>query len=452
MSKNLLLKNARIINEGKDFTGHIYIIQPYIEHIFHENEVIPESITNSSEIVDVKGRIVIPGVIDDQVHFREPGLTHKGDIFSESLAAVAGGITSFMEMPNTNPQTVSQKALEEKFKIGADKSIGNYSFYIGGTNDNVEELKATDIRNVCGIKVFMGSSTGNMLVDNPESLVKIFSSINNIPIAVHCEEESIIQANTKSAIEKFGENIPIEYHPVIRNAEACYTSSRKAVELAKKYNTRLHILHLSTAKEMTLLDNSPLNESKRITAEVCVHHLWFTKDDYKTKGSFIKWNPAIKELSDRDELWDALLNNKIDVIATDHAPHTFEEKQNIYTKCPSGGPLVQHSLPLMIENCKNGKITLTSVVEKMCHNPAICFNVKKRGFIKQGYFADMVVIDLNKKWIVERSNILYKCGWSPFEGQEFSSSVDYTIINGRIVYNNGIINDSLRGMSLEFNR
>ncbi|MBS4014293.1 MAG: dihydroorotase [Bacteroidetes bacterium] len=452
MSKHLLLRNARIINEGSDFKGHIYIIQPYIEYIFNESEQIPESILNLCEIIDVNDRIVIPGVIDDQVHFREPGLTHKGDIFSESAAAAAGGITSFMEMPNTNPQTTSQKALEEKFKIGSDKSFCNYSFYIGATNNNLEELKATDIKNVCGIKIFMGSSTGNMLVDNSDSLVKIFSSITNFPITVHCEEESIIQANTKAAIEKFGENIPIEYHPIIRNSEACFTSSKKAVELAKKYDTRLHILHLSTAKEMSLLDNSPLSENKRITAEVCVHHLWFSSDDYKTKGSLIKWNPAIKGISDREELWTALLSNKIDVIATDHAPHTFEEKQNIYTKCPSGGPLVQHSLPLMLENYKNGKISLTKVVEKMCHNPAICFNVKNRGFIKKGYFADLVIVDLSKQWIVDKKNILYKCGWSPFENQLFSSTVDYTIINGRIVYSNGILNDNYRGMALQFNR
>ncbi|MFO8066298.1 MAG: dihydroorotase [Bacteroidales bacterium] len=452
MSKSLLLKNARIINEGNDFIGHILIEKPYIKKIYKPGDQIPESILNTSESLDLSGKLVIPGVIDDQVHFREPGLTHKGNIRTESRAAIAGGITTFMEMPNTNPKTTTQQQLEAKFKIASDNSPANYSFYIGATNDNIDELKATDINNVCGIKVFMGSSTGNMLVDNPDSLKKIFSMNSYIPIAVHCEDEDIIRKNTEDAINKYGENIPMSMHPLIRDHESCFASSKKAVELAKKLETRLHILHLSTAIETELFDNTiPLNE-KRITAEVCVHHLWFTDEDYKSKGSLIKWNPAIKKITDKIILWEALIDNRLDIIATDHAPHTLEEKQNKYLKCPSGGPMVQHSLQLMLENYHLGKISLEKIVEKMCHNPAICFNINKRGFIRENYFADLVVIDLEKEYMVEKNNILYKCEWSPLEGLLFKSAISYTFVNGNIVFDNGNIYDNQTGMAIEFNR
>ncbi|MFW5792794.1 MAG: dihydroorotase [Bacteroidota bacterium] len=450
MSKSLLLKNARIINEGKDFIGHILINKPYIEKIFSLDEGIPESILLNIESIDLSGKIIFPGIIDDQVHFREPGNTHKGNIYSESRAAVAGGITAFMEMPNTNPQTTTQRNLEEKFKIASENSPANYSFYIGATNDNIDELRATDINNVCGIKVFMGSSTGNMLVDNPESLERIFSLDNNLVVALHCEDENIIRQNTENAIKQYGENIPINLHPIIRNHEACFSSSQKAVKLAKKHNTRLHILHLSTAIETDLFDNSIKLANKRITAEVCVHHLWFTKEDYKTKGSLIKWNPAIKNKEDRNALWEALLNDKLDIIATDHAPHTYDEKQNIYTKCPSGAPMVQHSLALMLENYHHGRISLEKIAEKMCHNPAICFKIKKRGFIRENYFADFAVVDIEKNFEVSKSNIFYKCGWSPLEGMTLKSSVIYTFVNGNIAYNNGSIIEGQSGMALEF--
>ena len=452
MPNYTLLKNARIVNEGKDFYGHILIHKEFIEKIFHKDETIPESLAENANTIDLEGNLLMPGVIDDQVHFREPGLTHKGDIHTESLAAAAGGITSFMEMPNTNPQTITQKLLEEKFKTGAEKSITNYSFYIGGTNDNVEELKATDIANVCGVKVFMGSSTGNMLVDNPESLKKIFSALHYIPVAVHCEEESIINKNTELAKSKYGDDIPIEMHPVIRSHDACITSSQKATELAKRHDTRLHLLHLSTAQEMQLLDTAPLTDQKRITAEVCAHHLWFTSDDYKEKQSLIKWNPAVKNIADRDALWEALTDNRLDVIATDHAPHTFEEKQNKYLACPSGAPMVQHSLVLMLESYKAGNISLHALVKKMCHNPAICFNVVKRGFIREGYYADLVVVDMKSEWTVSKENILYKCGWSPLEGQLFTSRIMHTFVNGKQVFYKGKFDLSHRGMALKFNR
>ncbi len=450
MSRFVLLKNAQIINEGKIFYGHILINKPFIENIFTIN--LPESIPSDAEVIDCSGKYILPGIIDDQVHFREPGLTQKGDIHTESQAAVAGGITSFMEMPNTIPQTTTQKLLEEKFRIGADKSVANYSFYIGATNNNIKELIATDTASVCGVKVFMGSSTGNMLVDNINSLEKIFSQLYNLPVAVHCEEESIIKENTNKAIEKYGNNIPFSMHCEIRSHKACFASSSKAIELAKKFDTRLHLLHLSTEAETKLLSDKTLSETKRITSEVCVHHLWFTDKDYDKKAGLIKWNPAIKNQSDKDALWEALISDKIDIIATDHAPHTINEKDNPYLNCPSGAPMVQHSLQLMIENYKSGRISLEKVVEKMCHNPAICFNIKKRGYIKKGYYADIVVIDMSKGIKVNKENILYKCGWSPLENTSFSSSVIYTFVNGNKVYDNGVINNEYKGMPLEFDR
>jgi dihydroorotase len=390
-------------------------------------------------------------MIDDQVHFREPGLTHKATIKTESRAAVAGGITSFMEMPNTNPQTTTQEKLESKFDIAAKDSIANYSFMFGGTNDNLDELLKTDGKNVAGIKLFLGSSTGNMLVDNPETLEKIFSA-TSLPISVHCEDEATIQRNTKKAVEEFGTEIPIEQHPKIRSAEACYISSSKAIELAKKTGARLHIFHLSTAKEVALLDNSLPLKDKKITAEVCVHHLWFSDKDYAEKGTLIKWNPAVKTQEDQDALWQALNDNRIDVLATDHAPHTSEEKNNDYLNAPSGGPLVQHALVALLEASKAGKISIEKLVEKSAHNPAILFEIEKRGFLREGYFADLVLVDPNKSWTVKKDNILYQCGWSPFEGTTFSHSIDTTFVNGKKVYEKGRVIESDSAMRLSFNR
>ncbi len=390
-------------------------------------------------------------MIDDQVHFREPGLTHKANIGTESKAAVAGGITSFIEMPNTIPQATTQDLLEDKFEIASKTSYANYSFMFGGTNDNLEELLKTDPKNVAGVKLFLGSSTGNMLVDNEEVLEKIFSS-TKLPISVHCEDEETIRKNTQEFIDKYGEDIPIKNHPIIRSEEACYLSSSKAIELAKKTGARLHVFHLSTAKEMELFRNDiPLKE-KQITAEVCVHHLWFSDKDYDEKGTLIKWNPAVKTENDRDALWEALLDDRIDVIATDHAPHTFEEKNNKYTKAPSGGPLVQHAVIAILEKVKEGVIPIEKAVEKMSHNPAILFNIEKRGYIKEGYYADIVLIDPNQNWMVEKNNLLYKCGWSPFEGQKFSTKITHTFVNGNLIYNDGIFNDQVKGKRLVFER
>jgi dihydroorotase len=384
------------------------------------------------------------------VHFREPGLTHKGNIHSESRAAVAGGITSFMEMPNTVPNALTQELLEGKYQIAARTSLANFSFFMGVSNNNADEVLKTNPQNVCGIKIFLGSSTGNMLVDRRETLEKIFSE-TNLLIAVHCEDEQIIRENLQKAEAIYGANIPIEQHPIIRNAEACYKSSSMAVELAKKYNTRLHILHISTAIETNLFESKPLEE-KRITAEACIHHLWFSDQDYKERGNFIKWNPAVKSQSDREAIWKALLDNRIDVIATDHAPHTLAEKNNSYTNCPSGGPLVQHALVAMLEFYHQQKITLPFLVEKMCHAPAKLFEIEKRGFIKPGYYADLVLVDLNDPWMVEKSNILAHCAWSPFEGTTFQSKVKQTFINGNTAYLNGKIDEEVRGMRLRFNR
>ncbi len=430
-AKTILIKNAKIINEGKVKEGDILIEGEYIK------EVADSISAKSSDVVviDVEGNYVLPGVIDDQVHFREPGLTHKADIGTESKAAIAGGITSFIEMPNTVPQTTTIEKLEEKFEIASKTSYANYSFMFGGTNDNLEEILKVDEKNVAALKLFLGSSTGNMLVDNPEVLEKIFSS-TNLLIAVHCEDEATIRANMEEFTSKYGEDIPIDNHPIIRSEEACYLSSSKAIELAKKTGARLHVFHLSTAKETKLFSNKIPLKDKKITAEVCIHHLWFSDEDYSKKGTLIKWNPAVKTAHDRDELWKALLDNRIDVVATDHAPHTLEEKKNVYTKAPSGGPLVQHALVAMMESYHRGRISLEKMVEKMCHNPAILFQIEKRGFIREGYFADLVVVDANSPWTVNKDNILYKCGWSPFEGTTFKSRVTHTFLNGTLVYNN----------------
>ncbi len=439
----ILIKNAEIVNEGKIVESDILI----------ENDLISKIQSNISEeadqVIDASGKYILPGVIDDQVHFREPGLTWKGDIETESRSAIAGGITSFIEQPNTIPNAVTQELLADKYEIASKKSFANYGFMMGGTNDNLEEVLKTNPRNVPGIKLFLGSSTGNMLVDNPETLENIFSKTKML-IAVHCEDEATIRANTQKYLDEYGEDIPVKFHHLIRSEEACYKSSSKAVELAKKTGARLHVFHLSTAIETELFRNDIPLKDKKITAEVCVHHLTFTNEDYKTKGGLIKWNPAVKTQKDKDGLWEALLDDRIDVIATDHAPHTWEEKQNVYTKCPSGAPLVQHSLVVMLENYKNGKISLEKIVEKMAHNPAILFRIEKRGFIREGYKADLVLVDLNQNWTVEKENILYKCDWSPLEGNEFHSKVTHTFVNGNLVYENGKINEEKCGERLLF--
>ncbi len=445
----ILIANATVVNENVKEVKHILIKDGKIEKIYSKDTDI-QSI-NYDKLIEAKGKYLLPGVIDDQVHFREPGLTHKAEIYTESKAAVAGGVTSFMEMPNTNPQTVTQKLLQEKFDMAATKSLANYSFYMGATNDNIQEVLKTDPKNVCGIKVFMGSSTGNMLVDNKETLTEIFSKAPTL-VAVHCEDEATIRKNTEIYRQKYGENVPISCHHEIRSDEACYKSSSMAVELAKKYGTRLHILHLSSAKELDLFENESNLDKKMITAEVCVHHLWFDSNDYDKYGTRIKWNPAVKTSKDKDELFKALLDNKLDVIATDHAPHTVEEKSNTYFKAPSGGPLVQHSLQAMLEFHKQGKISLEKIVEKMCHAPAQLFKIDKRAYIKEGYWADLVLVDLNAEQKVDKSNIHYKCGWSPFEGMVFHSKILYTFVNGNIVYDNGKFNEDIKGKALKFNR
>lgn len=452
------ITNVNVVNEGRIFKGEVIISEGVISRILHEHEHFrPYDSEDEFIRIDAEGKYLLPGVIDDQVHFREPGLTHKGDIHSESRAAVAGGVTSFMDMPNVLPQTLTQKLLEERYKIAAKKSMANYSFYMGTSNDNAEEVIRTDPRSVCGIKIFMGASTGNMLVDDPVTLSTIFQKAKTL-IAVHCEDEPTITNNLAAFKEKYGEDIPIDAHPLIRSHESCYRSSSFAVQLAQQFNTRLHVLHLSTADEMALFDPEIPLEEKRITAEVCVHHLWFSDEDYTRLGTNIKWNPAIKTLSDREALWQALLENRIDVVATDHAPHTKEEKNNKYLKAPSGGPLVQHSLTAMLEAYRNGRISLERVVEKMCHAPAICFSIDKRGFIRENYWADLVLVDLDSPWTVEPSNLLYKCGWSPFEGTEFHARVTHTFINGALVYEaypnvlKDSFNEQFRGMRLSFNR
>ena len=440
-----LIKNANIINENKQQVADILI----------EDEIIlkiDSSISDATAtIIDASGKYVFPGVIDDQVHFREPGLTHKGNIASESRAAVAGGITTYMEQPNTNPQTTTIAKLEEKFALAANSSFANYSFLFGGTNDNLEELKKLD-RNACsGVKLFLGSSTGNMLVDNEEIIEKIFRNTEMV-ISAHCEDETTIKNNLAAYKELYGDEIPMKYHPLIRSAEACYLSSSKAIDLAKKTGARFHVFHLSTGIETALFRNDIPLKNKKITAEVCLHHLWFSDEDYANKGSLIKWNPAVKTAEDRVKLWEAFLDDRIDVLATDHAPHTLEEKDNNYVNAPSGGPLVQHALPAMLEKYHEGIISLEKIVEKMCHNPAILFEIKKRGYIREGYFADLVIADLDNKWIVTKENIAYKCQWSPFEGNTFRSKISHTFVNGHLAYENGKFSEKRNAKRLTFNR
>lgn len=444
MSK-LIIKNATIVNEGKQFNGDILI----------ENDRIAKIGTNlsdhSAKEINAEGKYLLPGFIDDQVHFREPGLTHKAEIYTEAKSAVAGGITSFMEMPNTVPNTLTQELLQDKYNIASQKSLANYSFYMGAGNDNLEEVLKTNPENVCGVKVFMGSSTGNMLVDNETTLNGIFSQVPML-IATHCEDEATIKHNMAIFKEQYGDKITPKMHPVIRNTEACFISSSFAVELAKKHNTRLHILHISTGKETHLFRNDIPLSQKRITAEACIHHLWFSDKDYATKGNWIKWNPAVKTEADKNEILKAVLDGRIDVIATDHAPHTIQEKEQQYLNAPSGGPLVQHALNALLEMHHQGKITLEQIVEKMAHNVAVCFQMKDRGFIREGYKADLVLVDLNKNYTVDRSNVLSKCGWSPFEGQKFNSVVTHTFVSGHLVYENGVFDESIKGERLLFNR
>ena len=440
-----LIKNAKLVNEGQVYQADVLIENQIIKEISSEIKI------EADYVIDAKGLHLLPGVIDDQVHFREPGLTHKANIYTESKAAVAGGITSFMEMPNTNPQALTQELLEDKYVIASQTSIANYSFFMGASNDNLEEVLKTDPKKVGAIKIFMGSSTGSMLVDNRTVLEEIFKK-SPMLIAVHCEDEQTIQENTIKAKKEFGEEVPISEHPNIRSAEACYKSSSMAVELAKKHNTRLHVFHLSTEKEISLFDNALPLAKKLITAEVCIHHLWFDESKYSEKGTLIKWNPAVKKASDKEALFQALLDDKLDVIATDHAPHTLEEKSNTYFNAPSGGPLVQHALPAMLAFVKQEKISIEKVVEKMCHNPAICFKVENRGFIREGYFADLVLVNLDKPWEVNKNNILYKCGWSPFEGETFNAQITHTFVNGHIAYEYGNFDETQRGMRLTFDR
>lgn len=443
---NYLIKNAKIVNKGIIFHGFVLVRGGIIKAV---SQGEPGAETDQVEVIDAQGKFLIPGVIDDQVHFREPGLTHKGEIATESKAAVAGGITSYMEMPNTKPQATSIEELEKKYTRAAEVSMANYSFYLGATNDNISEIKKLDPSANCGVKVFMGSSTGNMLVDNREALEKIFADSPTL-IATHCEDESTIQKNTEEKRKIYGEDIPVSLHPEIRSEEACFLSSSLAVELAKKHKSRLHVLHLTTAKELELFQQGTDFDKKRITAEVCVHHLWFHDQDYERKGTLIKWNPAVKTKHDRDSLLAGLLNDILDVVATDHAPHTIEEKQSKYFKSPSGGPLVQHSLVAMLELVHRNKLSLEKVVEKMCHAPARLFRVRERGFIDPGYKADLVLVDMEKEWTVAHKNILYKCGWSPFEGELFHSMISHTWVNGKLVYKDGLFNEMVRGERLEF--
>ncbi|MFK8288044.1 dihydroorotase [Capnocytophaga canimorsus] len=442
-----LIVSAKIVNEGQISHSDILIENGRISKIASQI-----TLKGNVQVIDAEGNFVLPGVIDDQVHFREPGLTHKANIATESAAAVAGGVTTFFEQPNTQPQTTTLQYLEEKFNIASRTSFANYSFFLGGTNDNLEELKKLE-KNVCaGVKLFLGSSTGNMLVDNEKTIETIFSNVDAI-IAAHCEDEQTIRQNLAQQQAIYGEDIPVEQHPIIRSDEACYLSSSKAVALAEKTGARLHVFHLSTEKETALFRNDIPLKDKKITAEVCVHHLWFSDADYAQKGSFIKWNPAVKKASDRDALWEALLDNRLDVIATDHAPHTLSEKSNQkYAQIPSGGPLVQHALIAMLEKMKQGKITIETLVEKMCHNPAILFQVKERGFIREGYFADLVIVDVNSPWQVTKENILYKCGWSPFENETFQARVTHTFVNGFLAYQNGIVTAIPYGKRIMFNR
>ncbi|WP_413667163.1 dihydroorotase [Mucilaginibacter sp. Mucisp86] len=441
----ILIKAATIVNEHKQYVADVLIKDGLIDRIDSVIDV------QADEIINAEGLHLLPGCIDDQVHFREPGLTYKADIYTESRAAVAGGITSFMEMPNTVPNTLTQELLENKYQIASRNSLANYSFFMGASNNNLDEVLRTDTSKVCGIKVFMGSSTGNMLVDDPHTLEKLFAQ-SPMLIATHCEDEATIKSNLAHYKQLLGENIPVRMHPKIRSAEACYLSSSMAIELAKKHNTRLHILHISTERETHLFENTIPLKDKRITAEACIHHLWFTDADYETKGNYIKWNPAVKTEADRDGILRAVLDGRIDVIATDHAPHTIEEKEQPYLQAPSGGPLVQHALPAMLELYHHGKISLEQIAEKMAHNVATLFQIEKRGFIREGYWADLVLVNLNKPWNVDKNNILYKCNWSPFEGNTFRSQVAYTLISGNLAYANGSLIEGKAGKRLTFNR
>jgi dihydroorotase len=443
---SILILNANIVNEGKVFQGDVLINGQYIEKIGKDLQS-----GTADTIIDAKGKHLLSGVIDDQVHFREPGLTHKATIYSESRAAVAGGVTSFMEMPNTVPPTFTQKLLEDKYQLASQHSLANYSFFIGASHDNLEEVLKTDPKKVCGLKIFMGSSTGNLLVDDPKTLEAFFSKVPFL-IATHCEDEPTIRKNTEEFRKQYGEGMPVLYHPMIRSEEACYKSSSFAVGLAKKHGTRLHILHISTAKETALFDNTLPLKDKKITAEACIHHLWFNDSDYERLGMLIKWNPAIKTAHDQAAVFKALVENRIDVIATDHAPHTLEEKRNSYFNTPSGGPLIQHSLIAMMEFYHRKQVELPWIVQKMSHNPAILFQIEKRGFIREGYFADLALVDLNSSWSVAKENILAKCGWSPFEGTTFQSKVTHTIVSGHLAYENGRLHETQPGKRLLFNR
>ncbi|UZR95579.1 dihydroorotase [Chondrinema litorale] len=441
---SILIQNARVVNEGQITETDVFIRDGFIHKIGKNLSKL-----QAEKVIDAAGKYLLPGLIDDQVHFREPGLTHKAEIYTEARAAVAGGVTSFMEMPNTVPNTVTIDLLEDKYKIASQKALANYSFFMGATNDNLEELKKVNREEVCGIKIFMGSSTGNMLVDDEAVLENIFSSTDML-IATHCEKDPMVKANEAIYKEKYGEDVPVKFHPLIRSEEACYASSSQAVALAKKHGARLHILHISTAKELELFENKTQLKDKKITAEACIHHLWFSDADYEKKGTLIKWNPAVKTASDRDAIFKAVLDGKIDVIATDHAPHTKEEKNNTYFKAPSGGPLVQHSLQALLEFYHQGKISLETIVEKACHNPATLFRIKERGYVREGYWADLVLVDLNEEQEVKKENIFYKCGWSPFEGVNFHSKITHTIVSGHIAYQNGKFNESVKGKRLKF--
>lgn len=440
-----LIKGATLVNEGRQFQSDVLIKNGRIEKIGNELQAA------EAQEINAEGLYLLPGMIDDQVHFREPGLTHKADIFTESMAAVAGGITSFMEMPNTVPNTLTQDLLADKYAIAAQTSLANYSFYMGASNDNIDEVLKTDPKTVCGIKVFMGSSTGNMLVDNEKTLENIFSQAPML-VATHCEDEQTIRENMARFKAQYGEAISIDMHPLIRSAEACYASSSLAVELAKRHGTRLHILHISTAKEVSLFENNLALKDKKITAEACIHHLWFNDRDYARKGNFIKWNPAVKTAVDQAGVLAGVLDNHIDIIATDHAPHTLSEKQQAYLQAPSGGPLVQHALPALLDMHLDGKLSLEKIVEKTAHNPAVCFDIDKRGFIREGHWADLVLINLNDPFTVTPLNVFYKCGWSPFEGHTFRTSITHTFVSGNLAYQNGKFMTNHTGMRLNFNR
>lgn len=444
--KTTLILNANIVNEGQVFQGDVLIKGQYIEAIGKDL-----SSRTADQVIDAKGKYLLPGVIDDQVHFREPGLTHKATIYTEARSGVAGGVTSFMEMPNTSPPTFTQALLEDKYQIAANTSLANYSFFIGASNDNLEEVLKTDITKVCGLKIFMGSSTGNLLVDNPKTLEGFFLKFPAL-IAAHCEDEATIRKNTEEFKAKYGEDVPVECHPLIRSEEACYKSSSFAISLAKQHNARLHILHISTARETSLFSNTIPLEQKKITAEACVHHLWFNDADYKRLGTYIKWNPAVKTAHDQQAILSAVLDDRIDVIATDHAPHTEAEKKNTYFKAPSGGPLLQHSLTAMLELHHQGKISLEKIVQKMSHHPAILFRISKRGYLREGYFADLVLVDLDRPWTVGKENILSKCGWSPFESTRFRSAVTHTFVSGHLAFSEGKLDESRKGERLLFDR